>query len=474
MSDARSLLRQQRNARRIQHPHVQYTAPGKLSCTICHEPIKSEALWDNHTRSAGHRQRLLATAAAKGPRGSNDVAQSAATNGSHNAESKKNRPSSDTLSDEALLAQIIGGSGQKRKHDEDDEDVDMDDAADEGDETAPAKRSKPDLGSPTAAPTSSLSSTTTTTTSTAANGSPAQPDSQQSDNKDTDKSSSSNKRRSTGGGGGGTPPGLVRRISGTPSHGVELQIPSRPATPSASATSTPKATPMGRSPLIPQEGQMAGLPSATNKPPPRASFASAASSVGTTTTAGKESITITTTALPSGNEADDDDDWAAFESEVVHAAPAKPTVSTAATAAGYSGDAVIAAAPMTAQQLAEKKEEEERERRRAQVDVDLEDEKEEATRALETEFEEMEELEARVRKLKEKREAIRRGSVPATATNGPLEEISSGAVAAVAAAGELPANGADDEAKAEDEDDDDDDDDEDEEEDDWAGFRFRA
>lgn len=452
MSDARSLLRQQRNARRIQHPHVQYTAPGKLSCTICHEPIKSEALWDNHTRSAGHRQRLLA---AKGPR----EAESADTNGSHKGEPKQNKSSSNTLSDEALLAQIIGGSGQKRKHDED-EDVEMDDAGnDEGDETsAPAKRSKPDLGSPTAAPTSALSSTTTTTT--AANGSPAQPDSQQSDvNKDTDKGS---KRTSTGGG-GGTPPGLVRRISGTPSHGVELQIPSRPATPSASATSTPKATPMGRSPLIPQEGQMAGLPSTTNKPPPKASFASSASS---TTATGKEGTTVTTTALAAGNE---DDDWAAFESEVVHAAPTKPTVPAATAAASYSGDAVIAAAPMTAQQLAEKQEEEERERRRAQVDVDLEDEKEEATRALETEFEEMEELEARVRKLKEKREAIRRGSVPtAAATTGPLEASSTATIV------ELPANGTADRAQAEDEEDDEDEDDEDEEEDDWAGFRFRA
>lgn len=135
-------------------------------------------------------------------------------------------------------------------------------------------------------------------------------------------------------------------------------------------------------------------------------------------------------------------------------------------AAGYSGDAVIAAAPMTAQQLAEKQEEEERERRRAQVDVDLEDEKEEATRALETEFEEMEELEARVRKLKEKREAIRRGSVPAAATVPPGAPSTATKI-------QQPANGTADGAKAEEDGDDDDDDDE-EEEDDWAGFRFRA
>ncbi|KAJ4393471.1 hypothetical protein N0V93_002683 [Gnomoniopsis smithogilvyi] len=433
MSDARSLLRQQRAARRIQHPHVQYSAPGKLSCTICQEPIKSEALWDSHTRSAAHRQRLLASA--KGPRASGD-ADSAATNGSSTGVhgEQKSKSSTDTLSDEALLAQIIGGTGLKRKHDED-EDVEMDDAAEE-DDTAPTKRSKPDLGSPTA--NTSLSSPSTT----AANGSTAKPDSQP--DKDTERS----KRTPTG----ATPPGLVRRISGTPSHGVELQIPSRPATPSASATSTPKATPMGRSPLIPQEGQTAGLPS-TIKPPPKAAFAS---------TTGKESTATTPVPAP-GNE---DDDWAAFESEVVHAASA-PAKSTVTAAAGYSGDAVIAAAPMTTEQIAAKQEEEERERRRAQADVDLEDEKEEATRALETEFEEMEELEARVRKLKEKREAIRRGSVP-TAAAGSLDDSNKTSLAAPPAA-KQNVNGS---AETEEEDEDDDDDEEDD--DDWAGFRFRA
>ncbi|KAJ4418285.1 hypothetical protein N0V82_005676 [Gnomoniopsis sp. IMI 355080] len=441
MSDARSLLRQQRAARRIQHPHVQYSAPGKLSCTICQEPIKSEALWDAHTRSVAHRQRLLASA--KEPREPAVDADSAGVLGA-----QKSRSSTDTLSDEALLAQIIGGTGHKRKHNEHEEDVDMEDAT-QIDETVPAgKRSKPDLGSPTA-PTS-LSSLSTTT----ANGSPsAKPDSQQPD-KDTERS----KRPSTG---GGTPPGLVRRISGTPSHGVELQIPSRPATPSASATSTPKATPMGRSPLIPPEGQMAGLPSAT-KSLPKAAFASS--------TGSKESTTTTTTPAP-GKEEDDDDDWAAFESEVVHAPPASAK-STVTAAASYAGDAVIAAAPMTAQQIAAKQEEDERERRRAQADVDLEDEKEEATRALETEFEEMEELEARVRKLKEKREAIRRGSVPTAAgATGPVDASGkSGVAVTTGTAAEQHTNGS---AEAKDEDEDEDEDDE-EDEDDWAGFRFRA
>lgn len=441
MSDARSLLRQQRAARRIQHPHVQYTAPGKISCNICNEPVRSEALWDSHLRSEVHRQRSLASsrdvqatvkldrAAAKGPNAGSIGAQS----------DKSTNSRADTLSDEALLAQIIGGAGQKRKHD-DDEDVEMVDTVEE-DDTARPKRSKPDLSSPTAP--ASLSSLSTAT----ATDSPAKTDSQP--DKDTERS----KRTTTG----GTPPGLARRSSGTPSHGVELQIPSRPATPSASTTSTPKAAPMGRSPLIPQEGPMAGF-SSTNKPPPKAAFAS-------TTT--KESTT-TTSAPAAGNE---DDDWAAFESEVVHAAPA-PAKPTLPAATGYSGDAVIAAAPMTAQQLAVKEEEEDRERRRAQADVDLEEEKEDATRALETEFEEMEELEARVRRLKEKREAIRRGSIPTTAALSSVDASGNSGVTDAATTKE-PVNGA---AKKEEDDDNDDadDDDDDEEEDDWAGFRFRA
>lgn len=436
MSDARSLLRQQRAARRIQHPHAQYTAPGKLSCSVCHEPIKSDALWDSHIRSAAHRQRLLA--AAKGPR-----APVGSRTGS--AEEPKSKSGTDTLSDEALLAHIISGAGQKRKHDGDG-DLEMgihEAAAAEGEEEAneavPTKRSRSEIGSPSAP--ASLSALNAAT----ANGSLAKTDSQP--DKDTDAS----KRTHAG----GTPPELVRRISGTPSHGVELQIPSRPATPSVSAASTPKATPMGRSPLIPQDSQMAGL-SSSSKPPPKAAFAS---------TAASESAK---TAMPpaAGNE---DDDWAAFESEVVHAAAAAPPRSTLAAAAGYAGDAVIAAAPMTAQELAAKQEEEARERRRVQADVDLEDEKEEATRALETEFEEMEELEARVRKLKEKRDAIRRGSVP-SAARGSLDAPNPTGVAEAATAPQ-PVNGT---AEADEEEPEDDDDDGDDEEDDWAGFRFRA
>ncbi|KAE8831410.1 hypothetical protein HRS9122_09000 [Pyrenophora teres f. teres] len=80
--------------------------------------------------------------------------------------------------------------------------------------------------------------------------------------------------------------------------------------------------------------------------------------------------------------------------------PAKPT---------YSG-AVIEAAPMTAAEIAAQAREE-HSAQRAKRDEEMEGEKEDAARALEDEFEEMEGLEERVKKLREKREALRSTSL---------------------------------------------------------------
>lgn len=428
MADARSLLRAQRAARRINHPHALYSDSGKLNCAVCHELIKSDAQWDAHVRGAGHRQRLLVQQKARAAREAPEPLDDPSTNGATSGAIGKPIPNSTgTPTDEALLAQIIsgGGAGHKRKHSSDeDDDVDMADAAAE-DGAPQSKRTRHDKH--------------ITATIAPANGSPMKTDA-------PDKNSR-------------TPPGLTRRISGTPSHGVEIQIPSRPATPSASATSatsTPKATPMGRSPLIPQDGQM-GAVSGSSNPAPKAAFVTPAATGRAQSSAAAPAAT--TAAAAASN---DDDDWAAFEAEVVHAAPAAPATAANASAA-FSNEAVISAAPLTAEQLAAKSREEEREKRRMQADVDLEDEKEEATRALETEFEEMEELEARVRKLKEKREAIRRGSTAGATGAVPAEENS------VPKLEPDSVNGTAVEEEDENEEDDDEDD-----EDDWAGFRFRA
>ncbi|ROV95964.1 hypothetical protein VMCG_07963 [Cytospora schulzeri] len=444
MADARSLLRQQRAARRIDHPYAAYSDSGKLTCTVCHEPIKSEAQWEGHTRGVGHRQKLLAFQKSRQPQQQKQAQPTNHTSTNNGSAAASKSTSKETMSDEALLAQIIGGgasAGQKRKHDDAGSDVEMDDieAEEDEEEAMRKKRSKTtDRRSPTAA----------TTVATATNNG--------KNDSATDKDAGIANSTTT-------PPSLVRRISGTPLHGVELQIPSRPATPSASGTSagsTPRATSIGRSPLIPQEVQGGGFPT---KQTHKAAFATTTAAASTKPMTGDTKPTNAASATAD----DEDDDWAAFEAEVVNTTTttADPQNSKGTNSANaYAPDAVISAAPLTADQIAAKTAEEEHERRRAVADIELEDEKEEATRALETEFEDMEELEARVRRLKEKREALRKGNTPAAANT-------------VAAAGVTPVdNGEGGRGKEEvaKEDEDEDEDDSDEDDDDWAGFRFRG
>jgi hypothetical protein len=58
MADVRSLLKNERASRRIQHKHASYSTTGTLLCTVCHLQLKSETLWEGHLRSAGHLMRL--------------------------------------------------------------------------------------------------------------------------------------------------------------------------------------------------------------------------------------------------------------------------------------------------------------------------------------------------------------------------------------------------------------------------------
>ncbi|KAH8667294.1 hypothetical protein BGZ61DRAFT_365111 [Ilyonectria robusta] len=347
MADVRSLLRQQRAARRIEHPHAAYSEAGKLLCTLCHDHIKTESLWDGHIQSDSHKARLLQLRAAAQANGASDAQKTA----------------------------------QKRKHDDDDEDsangsgdVDMEDSM-------RRKRSKQDM---------------------ALHGHEV----------DGDKDQTL------------TPPRLTRRTSTTPSQGIEMQIPSRPATPAhrdGPSVSTPGGQPSNS---LPSQPTTASLPT-------------------------RRASTLATDGRPGPTAQQvDESEWAAFEADI------------AATSIPYDADAVISAPAMTAEETAAaaEAEEEEARKRREQADVDLEDEKEEATRALEEEFEEMEELEARVRRLKEKREALRkRGesfgqeAAPAKPTNVGKENL---------------------ETPMEEEEDEDEDDEEDD--DDWDGFRFRT
>lgn len=58
MADIRSLLRNERASRRINHPHASYTESGKLLCNVCALQIKTESLWENHVKSPQHTLRL--------------------------------------------------------------------------------------------------------------------------------------------------------------------------------------------------------------------------------------------------------------------------------------------------------------------------------------------------------------------------------------------------------------------------------
>ena len=58
MADVRSLLRNERVSRRINHPHANYSDSDKLSCAVCNVQIKTESLWENHIQSPQHSARL--------------------------------------------------------------------------------------------------------------------------------------------------------------------------------------------------------------------------------------------------------------------------------------------------------------------------------------------------------------------------------------------------------------------------------
>lgn len=414
MADVRALLRQQRAARRIDHPHAAYSDTGRLTCTVCNEPVKTESLWDTHLRSAGHRQRLQS---------------------SHQA-SARSRPNGRAgFVEQGSVRKGDAAPSSKRKL------ADADEETGEVAEEEAARRKR-----------------------TRAEGAlPEQSEQQPAGDPAARKDDGSRSGKPL------TPP-LGRRTPGTPTVGVEMQIPSRPATPGAARDSgssssgtpmstTPKAAPIGRSPLMPDE--------TTATAPQQQPIASTISTTQATQPDSADPTTSTSTAAAAAAPVDEDE-WAAFEADLIHGTAGKGSTTTtttttkpAAAVAALDSDAVISAPAMSAAEVAAKSEEEEQTRRRALVDIQIEDEREEATRALETEFEVMEELEARARRLRERREALRLQS-------------GGGGQGASPAAGSADKGGAPGKENASEQQEEEEDEDDEEEEDDWDGFRFRA
>ncbi|KAH8816015.1 hypothetical protein F5884DRAFT_205181 [Xylogone sp. PMI_703] len=215
-----------------------------------------------------------------------------------------------------------------------------------------------------------------------------------------------------------------RPESGPVLSGKETTIPSRPATP---LKPTPTASPH--------------VPSTTKNPHSQQS----------TPLQKKSNAPSPPSAQPEAEI--DESEWAAFEADIAAAEEQEQ----GQTQPSLSADAVISAPALSAAEVAAKSAEEEAARRREAREAELEGEKEDAVRKLEEEFEEMEGLEERVRRLREKREALR-----------------------IREEGVLKGNNADNMGSAAnekdgvgDEDEDMDDDDDDEGEDDWDGFRLR-
>jgi zinc finger protein 830 len=142
----------------------------------------------------------------------------------------------------------------------------------------------------------------------------------------------------------------------------------------------------------------------------------------------------------------DEDEWAAFEADI------------AAAEAPIVEDFVISAAPISASELAAKSRQEESAQQKERQEAEMEGDKEDAARKLEDEFEEMEELESKVRRLKEKREMLRlKGDVKPSTASVPEAPVA-------VTNGTEATNGSEEE----------DEDDEDDDNDDWDGFRFKA
>ncbi|OPB40602.1 hypothetical protein A0O28_0006820 [Trichoderma guizhouense] len=386
MADVRALLRQQRAARRINHPYALYSDAGKLLCTLCRDHIRAESHWDAHLQSDKHKKRLSAL--------NQSIIDDA--NAEVEDEDQEEDENNEAGGEEEDAEDHDALAAQKRKIDQlgpEEKDTDLDD-----EDEARRKRSRP---------------------ATASEDDPNR-----------------NKKP------------LM------PTQGVQVQIASRSSTPS-------------QQPAVPKLATSLPSRQASNLATPASSSSMSISIQPQSSTASllSQSQQPAQPASQDQQEQVDEDEWAAFEADIA--------------AQDYSDDAVISRPAMTAEEAAaaaatqaEEDAAQNPESRKSKADAEIEDEREEATRALEDEFEEMQELEARVQRLKEKREALMRKRSE-TLTQDQADDVQT-AVKVVSDPqdeGKENVHTTGDSAKADADDDDEDDEDE---EDDWDGFRFRT
>ncbi|OOF98820.1 hypothetical protein ASPCADRAFT_2250 [Aspergillus carbonarius ITEM 5010] len=152
----------------------------------------------------------------------------------------------------------------------------------------------------------------------------------------------------------------------------------------------------------------------------------------------------------------DEDEWAAFEREVV--APTRMPHRPAALEAA----ATISAAPVSAEELAAQQQKESEAIKKSR-EAEAEGEREDAARFMEDEFDEMEQLEERVRRLKHMREELRKLKTVEDADVHKMDESPSAVT---------PSEDQHHPAAGGNNDDEDDDDDDDDYDDDWNSWRL--
>lgn len=113
MADVRSLLRNERNSRRISHPQATYSTTGTLVCLVCRIQLKSESLWDGHLRSPLHVARLK--------KASDDALSTQPEAAAPQATQTNESEGEDTKESAKAEVQLRGKQGQKRKADSDED-----------------------------------------------------------------------------------------------------------------------------------------------------------------------------------------------------------------------------------------------------------------------------------------------------------------------------------------------------------------
>lgn len=106
MADVRSMLRNERANRRINHPHLTYSSTGTLICLVCNIQVKTEALWNKHLNSTLHAINAEKSREGTSQKAAAPLAPSKQSNGISNS---KKRKADDESSDEETRKRTKAG-----------------------------------------------------------------------------------------------------------------------------------------------------------------------------------------------------------------------------------------------------------------------------------------------------------------------------------------------------------------------------